>query len=60
METGYHEAAMEADNQRTMSGSWVQIFRYQDVDPDGMMIDGFIAGAVYVEGGELFRIHGCG
>ena len=50
---------MEADYQGMFLKSCLQIFRHHDVDTDGMLIDDFVAGAVDVEGGKLFRIHGC-
>ena len=50
----YQKLAMETDHQRTFLRSWVQILGYQDVDADGVLIDDFVAGAVNVEGGELF------
>ena len=56
----YKEPAMEADDQRMRFSSRLQIFRHQDIDADGMFIDGFVAGTVDVEGRKLFRIHGCG
>ena len=37
-----------------------QILRDQNVDADLVVVDGLVAGAVDVEGGELFRIQGCG
>ena len=50
---------MKADHQRILIFSWLQIFRHQDVDADGVLIDGFVGSAVDVEGGELFRIQCC-
>ena len=51
---------MEADDQRVLFRSRLQIFRDQNIDADGVLVDGFVAGAVDVEGGELVRIQGCG
>ena len=51
---------MEADHQRVFLISCFQTFRHQDIDTDLVLIHDFIAGAVNVEGGELFGIQGCG
>ena len=51
---------MEADDQRVLCHFRLQIFRYENIDADGVLVDGFVAGAVDVEGGELLRIQGCG
>ena len=51
---------MEADHQGMFFIPELQVSRHQDVDADVVPIDGFVAGAVDVEGGELFWIQGCG
>ena len=45
---------MKTDHQRTFLRFWVQILGYEDIDADGVLIYEFVAGAVNVEGGELF------
>ena len=59
-EIAYQSPAVEADHQRMFLISCFQIFRHQDINTDPVLIDDFVAGAVDVEGGELFGIQGCG
>lgn len=51
---------METDYEGILFSFWLQIFWYQDIDADRVLIDDFVAGAVDVKRRELLRIHGCG
>lgn len=56
----YQISAMKADHQGMFLISWLQISRHQDIDTDAVLVDGFVAGAVDLEGGELVWIQSCG
>ena len=47
------------DYQRMFVISWLQIFRHEAIDADGVPIDGFVGSAVNMEGGELLWIQYC-
>ena len=49
---------MESYYQGMFSISWLQLFRYQDIDANGVFIDDFVAAVMDVERGKLFWIHG--
>ena len=50
---------METDHQGMLLVSGFQILGHQYVNTEIVLIDGFVAGAVNLEGGELLGVQSC-